>query len=54
MQSTNSKREKVVFWSQKGCRGDDFLLRIPDDKGEPGIPSAAIGFNGKSATNFRS
>ena len=43
-----------MFWPQKVCRIDHFLLRIPDDMGGPGNPSAPIGFNGKSATNFRS
>ena len=43
-----------MFWSQKVSKDDHFLLRIPEDKGGPGNPYAPIGFNGKSATNFRS
>ena len=43
-----------MFWPQKVCRNDHFLLRIPDDKGGLRNPSAPIGFNEKSATNFRS
>ena len=49
-----SKRVKVVFWPQKYSAGDHFMLSIADYKGGPGNPSVPIGFNGKSATNFRS
>ena len=43
-----------MFWSQKYGRGDDFWLRIPDDKGGPGNPSAPIDVNAFRTTNFRS
>ena len=43
-----------MFWPQDVRIGSYFMLRIPDHKGGPGNPSAPIGFNGKSATNFRS
>ena len=43
-----------MYEPQKVSRVDCFLLRIPDHAGGPGNPSAPIGFNGKSATNFQS
>ena len=39
---------------QKVCDGNYFLLRIPDDKGGPGNPSAPIDVNPFRTTNFRS
>ena len=51
---TNSKQVKVVYEPQKVSIGNYFLLRIPNHSGGPGNPSGPIGFNGKSATNFRS
>ena len=52
--SCHSKQVKVVYDPQKVSSDSYFLLRTPDHKGEPGNPSAPTGFNGKSATNFRS
>ena len=52
--ATNSKRVKVVFRSQKECRGDNILLRFPEDKGGPGNPSAPIHVNTFRTTNIRS
>ena len=43
-----------MFRSQKYGRGDAFWLRIPDDKGGPGNPSAPIDVNAFRTTNFRS
>ena len=52
VQYTNSKRIKVLFWAQKISIGTYILVRITNHKGGPGNPSAPIGFNGKSTTNF--
>ena len=52
--ATNSKRVKVVYWSQKVSLGNYFFLRLPDDKGRPGNPSAPIDVNAFCTTNFRS
>ena len=54
VQSTNSKREKVFFWSQKDSRGDYFLPRSAEKSGGWGNPFSAIDINAFRTTNFRS
>ena len=41
-----------MYDTQKVSSGNHFLLRIPNDKGGPGNPSAPIDFNAFRATNF--
>ena len=43
-----------MFWSQKVCRGDNILIRFPENTGGPGNPSAPIQVNAFRTTNFRS
>ena len=43
-----------MFRSQKVCRGDNILLRFPENKGGPGNPSAPIDVNAFHTTNIRS
>ena len=52
--SSKKKKEKVVYWPQMFSRGSHFLLRSTENAGGRGNPFFAIGFNAKSATNFRS
>ena len=52
--ATNSKRVKVVFWSKKVCRGDNILLRFPENEGGPGNPSTPIHISAFHTTNFQS
>ena len=49
----NSKRVKVVYWPQKGGRGDYFLLRCTKNVGGQGNPLSAIGANAFCTTNFQ-
>ena len=43
-----------MYWPQKFSRGSHFWLRSTENAGGWGNPFFAIGFNAKSATNFRS
>ena len=43
-----------MYGPQKVSVGNKYLLRIPDDKGGPGNPSAPIDVNAFHTTNFRS
>ena len=44
----------MLFWLQNVSNDSFFLLRIHDDKGGPGNPSAPIDVNAFRTTNFRS
>ena len=48
------KEVKVVYWSQKVCRSDDFLLRSTENSGGHGNSLFATGANAFRTTNFRS
>ena len=55
VQSTNSKGEKVFFWSQNDSRGDYFLPKSTENSGGWGNPICAmIGVNAFCTTNFQS
>ena len=43
-----------MYGPQKVSVGNYYLLRIPDDEGGPGNPSAPIDVNAFRTTNFRS
>ena len=43
-----------MFWSQKVCRSDDFLLRSTENSGGRGNPLFATGANAFRTTNFLS
>ena len=43
-----------MYWPQNVSRDYNLLIRSIIHEGGPGNPFAPIGFNGKSATNFRS
>ena len=54
MQSTNSKRVEVVYWSQQYSRGHRFFVRSTENSGGRGNPLLSTGANAFRTTNFRS